>query len=142
MCDHGRILTHDRLREAFKQVWRGCRFGNGSLLAACPCRGRSLEFEQMFEKSEHQKSEIFLAGGEPIEFIYNGQRFRIHTVLSSWRESGGWWNRASDGLFRPDDGSRALWRVEAAPIGVMKTSEIERIEELGHWRIRPTSRPA
>jgi hypothetical protein len=110
----------------------------------------------MFEKSDNpnslagqiagqianQRPEIFLAGGEPIEFTYNGQRFRIHTVLSSWRESGGWWNRASDGLFRPDDGSRLLWRVEAAPIGVMKTFEIERIEEFGHWRIRPTSRPA
>ena len=102
----------------------------------------------MFEKTDNpdsptnQRPEIFLAGGEPIEFTYNGQRFRIHTVLSSWRESGGWWNRASDGLFRPDDGSRALWRVEAAPIGVMKTFEIERIEEFGHWRIRPTSRPA
>ena len=106
----------------------------------------------MFEKSNNpdrpenwignQRPEIFLTGGDPIEFTYNGQRFRIHTVLSSWRESGGWWNRASDGLFRPDDGSRALWRVEAAPIGVMKTFEIERIEEFGHWRIRPTSRPA
>jgi len=65
----------------------------------------------MFEKSDNpdsptnQRPEIFLAGGEPIEFTYNGQRFRIHTVLSSWRESGGWWNRASDGLFRPDDGA-------------------------------------
>jgi len=67
----------------------------------------------MFEKSNNpdrpenwignQRPEIFLTGGEPIEFTYNGQRFRIHTVLSSWRE---------------------------------------RIEEFGHWRIRPTSRPA
>ncbi len=89
-----------------------------------------------------EKSEIYLAGGEPIELVHNGQRFRIHTVLSSWRESGGWWNRASDGLFRPDDGSRILWRVEAAPIGAMKTFEIEREEGVGLWRIRPTSRPA
>lgn len=101
----------------------------------------------MFEKPENQKSgspkpEIFLAGGEPVEFTHNGQRFRIHTILSSWHESGGWWNRASDGLFRPDDGSRILWRVEAAPIGVMKTFEIEREEGIGLWRIRPTSRPA
>ena len=80
----------------------------------------------MFENLETPRPEIFLAGGEPIEFTYNGQRFRIHSVLSSWHESGGWWNRASDGLFRPDDGSRILWRVEAAPIGVMKTFEIER----------------
>jgi len=148
MSDHGRILTQEWLRDCDRRVWRGCRFDNGPDRAACVCQGRSLEFEQMFEKSDNpdsptnQRPEIFLAGGEPIEFTYNGQRFRIHTVLSSWRESGGWWNRASDGLFRPDDGSRALWRVEAAPIGVMKTFEIERIEEFGHWRIRPTSRPA
>ena len=97
----------------------------------------------MFENLETPRPEIFLAGGEPIEFTYNGQRFRIHSVLSSWHESGGWWNRASDGFFRPDDGSRILWRVEAAPIGVMKTFEIERLESpSGLWRIRPTSRPA
>ncbi|MBU3645756.1 MAG: hypothetical protein FGM49_02980 [Candidatus Nanopelagicaceae bacterium] len=95
----------------------------------------------MFEKPE-MSPKIYLAGGEPIEFIHNGQHFRVHTILSSWRESGGWWNRASDGLFRPDDGSRILWRVEAAPIGVMKTFEIEREEGVGLWRIRPTSRPA
>ncbi|NBY50969.1 MAG: hypothetical protein EBQ55_00135, partial [Actinobacteria bacterium] len=61
-----------------------------------------------------------------------------------------------------DDGSRILWRVEAAPIGVMKTFEIERLESVPDvststtpfgqnpfgqtpfhlWRIRPTSRPA
>ena len=111
----------------------------------------------MFENLDTPRPEIFLAGGEPIEFTHNGQRFRIHSVLSTWHESGGWWNRASDGLFRPDDGSRILWRVEAAPIGVMKTFEIERLESaldlptgphpssptlFGLWRIRPTSRPA
>ena len=109
----------------------------------------------MFENQDIPRPEIFLAGGEPIEFTHNGQRFRIHSVLSTWHESGGWWNRASDGFFRPDDGSRILWRVEAAPIGVMKTFEIERLEsapDLGPtsigqtpfhlWRIRPTSRPA
>jgi hypothetical protein len=104
----------------------------------------------MFEKMENQRPEIYLSGGEPIEFTYKGQRYRIYALLSSWRESGGWWNRASDGLFRPDDGGRILWRVEAAPIGVMKTFEIERIEVIpegannapGLWQIRPTSRPA
>lgn len=91
-------------------------------------------------------AEILLYQGEPIEFTYRGSRFRIHAVLSSWKEAGGWWNRASDGLYRPDDGSRALWRVEAAPIGALATFEIER-QEVGEaagaltWRIRPTSRP-
>ncbi|MGA1706394.1 MAG: hypothetical protein ACO39X_05060, partial [Candidatus Nanopelagicaceae bacterium] len=67
-----------------------------------------------------------------------------------WREAGGWWNRASDGNYRPDDGARALWRVEAAPLGAMATFEIERIDNADLtdeqraegflWRIRPTSR--
>ena len=104
----------------------------------------------MFEKAPlpepSDQSQIYLAGGEPIEFIYRGRRFRIHAVLSSWREAGGWWNRASDGFYRPDDGSRILWRVEAAPIGAMSTFEIEREEVIDPvhpiWRIRPTSRPA
>lgn len=95
-------------------------------------------------------SEIALFDGEPIEFTYRGRRYRVHAVLSRWREAGGWWNRASDGNYRPDDGARALWRVEAAPIGAMTTFEIERIdnadltaEQLAEgflWRIRPTSR--
>jgi hypothetical protein len=97
----------------------------------------------MFEKTDTQ---IYLAGGEPIEFTFRGKRFRIYSTLSSWRESGGWWNRASDGLYRPDDGARIIWRVEAAPIGVVSTFEIEREEVLDPanpiWRIRPTSRSA
>ena len=99
----------------------------------------------MFENPT-DRPEIFLAGGEPIEFTFRGRRFRIHAVLSSWREAGGWWNRASDGLYRPDDGSRILWRVEAAPIGTMVTFEIEREEVINPSHpiclIRPTSRSA
>ena len=108
------------------------------------CQGDSLGFEQMFEKPT--PPHIYLIGGEPAEFIFRGKRFRRHAVLSSWRESGGWWNRASDGLYRPDDGSRILWRVEAAPLGTMATFEIEREEVIDPrnpiWRIRPTSRSA
>ena len=44
----------------------------------------------------------------PIEFTFKGKRFRIHAVLSRWCEAGGWWNRVSDGRYRPDDGARAL----------------------------------
>ena len=106
----------------------------------------------MFEKPENQrpgspKPEIFLAGGEPVEFTHNGQRFRIHTILSSWHESGGWWNRISDGKNRVtestifDDGARAIWRVEAAPEGALTTFEIELDEVTKTWLIRPTSRP-
>jgi hypothetical protein len=89
----------------------------------------------MFEKAPNppaQPDQIYLSGGEPIEFIFRGRRFRVHSLLSSWREAGGWWNRASDGFFRPDDGSRILWRVEAAPIGAMSTFEIEREEVIDH----------
>jgi hypothetical protein len=51
-------------------------------------------------------------------------------------EAGGWWNRISDGIYRPDDQARALWRVEAAPIGALTTFELERDEISGQWIIR------
>jgi len=72
----------------------------------------------------------------PIEFTFKGRRFRIHAVLSRWCEAGGWWNRISDGKYRPDDQARALWRVEAAPIGALTTFELERDELSGQWIIR------
>jgi Family of unknown function (DUF6504) len=89
--------------------------------------------------------------GEPVEFLYKGKRFHIHAIVSRWRESGGWWNRIDDGsrvhhqkhleqtIF--DDGARAIWRVEAAPVGALATFEIELDEITGRWQIRPTSRP-
>ena len=86
--------------------------------------------------------------GEPIEFIYKGRLFHVHGIVSRWRESGGWWNRINDGhahiteenIF--DDGARAIWRVEAAPVGAVATLEIELDEITQSWQIRPTSRPA
>ena len=42
----------------------------------------------------------------------------------------------SDGIYRPDDQARALWRVEAAPIGALTTFELERDEISGQWIIR------
>ena len=72
----------------------------------------------------------------PIEFTLKGKRFRIHAVLARWCEAGGWWNRISDGKCRPDDQARAVWRVEAAPIGALKTFELERDELTGQWIIR------
>lgn len=72
----------------------------------------------------------------PIEFTFKGRRFRIHAVLSRWCEAGGWWNRISDGTYRPDDAARAVWRVEAAPIGALTTFELERDELSGQWIIR------
>lgn len=90
--------------------------------------------------------------GEPIEFLYRGVRFHVHTILSKWRESGGWWNRIGDGnrhqsesllereLSIFDDGGRALWRVEAAPVGALATFDIEFDEITKRWLIRPSSR--
>jgi hypothetical protein len=102
--------------------------------------------------------------GEPIEFLYRGTRFHVHAIVSRWRESGGWWNRINDGNFHNfaphqsgkeiqgealspvgelaifDDGARALWRVEAAPVGALATFEIEFDELTKKWLIRPSSR--
>lgn len=82
-----------------------------------------------------QTHEVLADGSTPVEFTFRGRRFRIHSVLSRWCEAGGWWNRISDGIYRPDDEARALWRVEAAPIGALTTFEIERDEITGAWRI-------
>ena len=76
----------------------------------------------------------------PIEFTFRGKRFRIHNVLNRWCEAGGWWNRISDGVYRPnqlpEDQARVIWRVEAAPIGAVTTFELERDDATGKWLIR------
>lgn len=121
-------------------------------LATCACRWGWLSFEHMFENAEVQKAtaRVIATEGEPTEFIYKGRKFHIHAVISRWRESGGWWNRISDGnnhqndqsiLDSLDDGARAIWRVEAAPEGALTTFEIELDEITKTWLIRPTSRP-
>jgi len=134
----------------------------------CHCRWGGLSFEHMFESTQNPATParsaepgaiavppippVLAPEGEPIEFIYKGRRFHIHAVLSRWRESGGWWNRIDDGMRLHhqkhleqsifDDGARAIWRVEAAPVGALATFEIELDEITGSWQIRPTSRPA
>ena len=98
----------------------------------------------MFELPINQLagSQVETDGSAPIEFTYKGRRFRIHNILNRWCEAGGWWNRISDGIYRPndlntlDDNSRAIWRVEAAPIGAVATFELERDEATGKWLIR------
>ena len=85
--------------------------------------------------SQVGSDEVLADGSTPLEFTFHGRRFRIHSVLSRQCEAGGWWNRISDGIYRPDDGARALWRVEAAPVGTLTTFEIERDETTGTWRI-------
>ena len=80
--------------------------------------------------------EVLTVGGEPVEFTWRGRRFRIHSVLSRWREAGGWWNRASDGNYRPDDLAKSFWAVEAAPEGMLITFHVERDELSGQWQVR------
>jgi hypothetical protein len=115
----------------------------------------------MFEKPENPSEAVAQANaaqviapeGEPMEFIYKGRRFHIHAITSRWRESGGWWNRIDDGRltkgaagsthedeFALNDGGKAIWRVEAAPIGMVGTFEIEFDEITSIWQIRSTSR--
>ena len=84
-----------------------------------------------------QPGEVLADGTSgPIEFSFSGRRFRIHAVLSRWCEAGGWWNRISDGNFHPDDQARAVWKVEAAPIGTLQTFELERDDLTGAWIIK------
>ena len=96
----------------------------------------------MFELSKDQLPEVLTDGSAPLEFTYKGRRFRIHNILNRWCEAGGWWNRISDGIYRPDnpnlldDNARAIWRVEAAPIGTVTTFELEKDEATGKWLIR------
>lgn len=113
----------------------------------------------MFEKPASETSQPPVRGGEPpsarvlapegqpVEFIYKERHFHVHSILSRWKESGGWWNRIEDGNVHLDekgdfdDGACAIWQVEAAPIGTLTTFEIERDEITKSWKIRPTSRP-
>jgi hypothetical protein len=93
---------------------------------------------------------VIVAGHDPIEFIYLGRRFHVHAVNSRWSESGGWWNRISDGTTHDsnlvnnliNDFGRSIWQVEAALIGAVSTFEIELDELTKIWRVRPSSRPA
>ena len=97
--------------------------------------------------SRASQARVLAPEGEPLEFLYQGRHYRVHSIISRWRESGGWWNRITDGnnhlseenLF--DDGGKAIWSVEAAPIGTVATFDIELDELTKIWHIRPTSRP-
>ena len=117
---------------------------------SCQCQGLGLVFEHLFEYPQEGKRRVKMSVPEitpahevisdgaatPIEFTFRGKRFRIHAVLSRWCEAGGWWNRVSDGIYRPDDGARALWTVEAAPIGALNTFQLERDEITGSWIVK------
>lgn len=82
------------------------------------------------------ESDSVMGDSAPVEFTYQGRRFRIHSVLARWRIAGGWWKRFDQEPWSPDDHARALWKVEAAPLGALATFELERDEATGQWIIR------
>ena len=122
----------------------------GATRAPCLCQVVEIVFEHLFEYPQeglrqqkmslpeiNQAHDVIAdCSATPIEFSFRGKRFRIHAVLSRWCEAGGWWNRVSDGICRPDDGARALWTVEAAPIGALNTFQLERDEITGSWIVK------
>jgi len=120
-----------------------------TISATCACQGAALSFEHMFEQSAIAL-DVLCDGQGPVEFTYRGRRFRIHATLTRWCESGGWWNRISDGTTHDsnlvnnliNDFGRSIWQVEAALIGAVSTFEIELDELTKIWRVRPSSRPA
>ena len=86
--------------------------------------------------------------GEPLFFTWRGRSYRVHSVLSRWCESGGWWQRTSSEspgespsespseIGAPiDDGACTSWRVEAAPDGALAIYDLQRDESSGLWRI-------
>jgi hypothetical protein len=77
-------------------------------------------------------------GGEPVEFIYNGVRFHINEKLTTWLQTNDWWKKLDQGEVK--ESVSKYWQVEAAPVGVITTFEIEFNQESNSWRITPSSR--
>ena len=100
----------------------------------------------MFERkssddlSQNQLAKICLTtqGGQPVEFIYQGVRFHISEVLTTWLQSNPWWQKINSDQIN-EEVSR-YWQVEAAPIGAITTFEIEFNQSDNSWQIRPSSR--
>jgi hypothetical protein len=76
--------------------------------------------------------------GEPVEFIYQGVRFHISEVLTSWLQSSPWWQEINSDQIKEEVSK--YWQVEAAPIGALTTFEIEFNQVDNSWQIRPSSR--
>ncbi|MBM3698984.1 MAG: hypothetical protein FJW82_03815 [Actinobacteria bacterium] len=100
----------------------------------------------MFERkvspnpSQNQLTKICLTtqSGQPVEFIYQGVRFHISEVLTTWLQSSSWWQEINSDQIN-EQVSR-YWQVEAAPIGALTTFEIEFNQGDNSWQIRPSSR--
>ena len=76
--------------------------------------------------------------GEPVEFIYQGVRFHINQVLTTWLQSSSWWQQIDSDQI--NEQVSKYWQVEAAPIGALTTFEIEFNQGDNSWQIRPSSR--
>ncbi len=76
--------------------------------------------------------------GEPVEFIYQGVRFHINQVLTTWLQSSNWWQQIESDQI--NEQVSKYWQVEAAPIGALTTFEIEFNQADNSWQIRPSSR--
>jgi hypothetical protein len=76
--------------------------------------------------------------GEPVEFIYQGVRFHINQVLTTWLQSSNWWQQIDSDQI--NEKVSKYWQVEAAPIGALTTFEIEFNQADNSWQIRPSSR--
>jgi len=76
--------------------------------------------------------------GEPVEFIYQGVRFHINQVLTTWLQSSNWWKQIDSDQI--NEQVSKYWQVEAAPIGALTTFEIEFNQVDNSWQIRPSSR--
>ena len=100
----------------------------------------------MFERkssddlSQNQLAKICLTtqSGDPVEFIYQGVRFHISEVLTSWLQSSPWWQEINSDQIKEEVSK--YWQVEAAPIGALTTFEIEFNQVDNSWQIRPSSR--
>ena len=98
------------------------------------------EYKSWGNPSQNQGVKICLTtqSGQPVEFIYQGVRFHISEVLSSWLQSSSWWQEINSG-FITEEVSK-YWQVEAAPIGALTTFEIQFNQGDNSWQIRPSSR--
>ena len=76
--------------------------------------------------------------GEPVEFIYQGVRFHINQVLTTWLQSSNWWQQIDSDQI--NEQVSKYWQVEAAPIGALTIFEIEFNQADNSWQIRPSSR--
>ena len=76
--------------------------------------------------------------GEPVECIYQGVRFHINQVLTTWLQSSNWWKQIDSDQI--NEQVSKYWQVEAAPIGALTTFEIEFNQADNSWQIRPSSR--